>query len=143
MGRILLDKDILRPNGLTLSLDGTKLYVDDTEAEYLYVFERQPDGSVKNKRPFVKLHDPEKTPWGLRSHADGMALDSEGRLYVSTAAGVQVVDAHGQYLGTIHVPEMPRNVAFAGPDRHTLYVTAIDALYRVTLLSKGPASRSK
>lgn len=140
---ILIDSEIRRPNGITLSLDGKKLYVDDTEGEYVYVFDVQSDGSVKNKRPFVMLHDPETMAWGVRSRADGLALDSEGRLYFATASGIQVVDGRGQYLGTIHLPEVARNVAFAGPDRHTLYMTALTSLYRVTLLSKGPPGRAK
>jgi len=36
-----------------------------------------------------------------------MALDSEGRLYVATASGVQVIDRRGQYVGTIRVPSAP------------------------------------
>jgi len=140
---IPIDSEIWRPNGITLSLDGKKLYVDDTEGEYVYVFDVQPDGSVKNKRPFVKLHDPETMAWGVRSRADGLALDAEGRLYFATSSGIQVVDARGRYLGTIRLPEVARNVAFAGPNRQTLYMTAIDALYKVTLLSKGPPGRAK
>jgi gluconolactonase len=82
-------------------------------------------------------------PWGVRSRADGLALDSQGRLYFATSSGIQVVDARGQYLGTIHLPDVARNVAFAGPDRHTLYMTALTSLYRVTLLSQGPPGRAK
>ena len=140
---ILVDGEIRRPNGITLSLDGSKLYVDDTEGEYVYVFDVQPDGSVRNKRPFVKLHDPETMPWGVRSRADGLTLDSQGRLYFATSSGIQVVNATGQYLGTIRLPEVARNVAFSGPDRHTLYMTALTSLYKVTLLSKGPPGRAK
>jgi gluconolactonase len=140
---ILLDEQIQRPNGLTLSLDGKTLYVDDTEGEYVYAFNVQPDGTVKNKRPFVKLHDPEQGSLGLRSRADGMAVDSKGRLYVATASGVQVIDPKGHYLGTIRVPTVARNLAFAGPDRRTLYLTALETLYRVRTISEGPAGRAK
>lgn len=140
---LLIDDQIARPNGITLSLDEKTLYVDDTEGEYVYAFDVQPDGSVKNKRQFVKLHDPEKGSLGLRSRADGMALDSDGRLYVATASGIQVIDSRGSYLGTIRLPTVARNLAFAGPDRHTLYLTALEALYRVKLLSQGPTDRPK
>lgn len=140
---LLIDDQIARPNGITLSLDGKTLYVDDTEGEYVYSFDVQPDGTARNKRPFVKLHDPEPGSLGLRSRADGMALDSNGRLYVATASGIQVVDPRGNYLGTIRLPSIARNVAFAGPDRRTLYMTAFEALYRVELLSRGPSDRAK
>lgn len=140
---LLLDDQIQRPNGITLSLDEKTLYVDDTEGEYVYAFDVQPDGSVKNKRPFVKLREPEQGSLGLRSRADGMALDSRDRLYVATASGIQVIDARGQYLGTIRVPAVVRNVAFGGPRRQTLYMTALESLYRIQMLSEGPAGRAK
>jgi len=140
---LLIDDQIARPNGITLSLDGKTLYVDNTEGEDVYSYEVQPDGSVKNKRPFVKLRDPETGSLGLRSRADGMGLDSEGRLYVTTASGVQVIDPRGNYLGTIRLPAVARNLAFGGPDRRTLYLTALEALYQVRMLSQGPPDRAK
>jgi gluconolactonase len=140
---LLVDAEIARPNGITLSLDQKILYVDDTEGEYVYAFDVQPNGSAMNKRRFVKLREPEQGSLGLRSRADGMALDSEGRLYVATASGVQVIDPAGNYLGTIHVPAVTRNLAFGEPDRHVLYLTALEALYRIRLLSRGPVGRAK
>jgi gluconolactonase len=139
----LIDDKIARPNGITLSLDERTLFVDDTEGVHVYAFDVQPDGSVNNKRRFVELHDPEPGSLGPRSRADGMALDSEGRLYVATASGVQVIDPTGRYLGTIRVPVVARNLAFGGPDGHVLYLTALEALYRIRLLSRGPSKRAK
>ena len=142
-GVVLLDDQVRRPNGITLSLDGKILYVDDTEGEYVYAFDVQSDGGVMNKRQFARLRDPERGSLGLRSRADGMALDSKGRLYVATASGVQVVGGSGQHLGTIRLPAVARNLAFAGPRRQVLYLTALESLYRVQLLSEGPAGRAK
>jgi gluconolactonase len=140
---LLLDGQIRRPNGITLSIDEKVLYVDDTEGEFVYAFDVQPDGRVANKRQFAKLQEPEKGSLGLRSRADGMGLDSMGRLYVATAAGIQVVDSRGRHLGIIRVPSVVRNVAFGGPRRQTLYMTALESLYRVQMLSQGPAGRAK
>jgi gluconolactonase len=146
---LLLDDQIRRPNGITLSLDEKTLYVDDTEGEYVYAFDVQPDGSVANKRPFVKLRDPVEGALGLRSLADGMALDSKGRLYVATGSGIQVIDPRGEYLGTIRVPPATgpgapvSNVAFGGRRRQTLYMTAREGLYRIQMLSEGPSGRAK
>ena len=103
----------------------------------------QPDGRVKNKRPFVKIREPEQGSLGPRSRADGMALDSKGRLYVATASGVQVIGPGGEYLGTIRVPSVVRNLAFGGPRRQILYMTALESLYRVQMLSEGPPGRAK
>src|SRR5688572_5521455 len=140
---LLLDAQIQRPNGITLSLDEKVLYVDNTEGEFVYAFDVQPDGRVANKREFVKLQEPEKGSLGLRSRADGMALDSMGRLYVATAAGIQVIDSRGRHLGIIRVPSVARNVAFGGPGRRTLYLTALESLYHVPMIAQGPPGRSK
>jgi sugar lactone lactonase YvrE len=57
-GRVLLiDDQIARPNGITLSLDGKTLYVDDTEGEYIWAFSVRSDGSATDKRRFVKLSE--------------------------------------------------------------------------------------
>ena len=140
---LLLDDQIRRPNGITLSLDEKTLYVDNTEGDQVYAFDVQPDGRVTNKREFAKLIELEKGSLGPRSRGDGMAIDSMGRLYVATAAGIQVIDSRGRHLGIIRVPAVARNVAFAGPKRQMLYMTALESLYRVPMLAEGPAGRSK
>jgi gluconolactonase len=135
-----LDDSIMRPNGLSLTNNGKLLIVDDTVGDTVFAFEVQGDGSVKNKRPFAKLHDVQA---GQESGADGMAIDNEDRIYVSTASGIQVFDAKGAYLGTIKVPRQPANCAFSGPGKHTLYITAREGLYKLAMLSQGPKRLGK
>jgi gluconolactonase len=132
---IVIDDQIARPNGVTLTRDGKTLIVNDTLGPTVYAYDVQPDGSVKNKRTFAQLRD---IPEGKESGADGMALDREDRLYVTTVAGVQVFDAAGKYLGTIKVPRQPANAGFAGPDKRVLYITAREGLYRINMLAQGP-----
>jgi gluconolactonase len=132
---IVIDGEVARPNGLTLTLDGKTLIVDDTIGTAVFAYDVQADGSVKNKRPFAQLRD---IPEGKESGADGLAIDREGRLYITTLTGVQIFDAKGAYLGTIKVPRQPANAAFAGPDKRVLYITAREGLYRVKLMSQGP-----
>jgi gluconolactonase len=131
---ILLDGSVARPNGLTLTGDGKTLIVDDTLNPTVFAYDVQPDGSVKNKRAFTQLRD---VPAGSESGADGMAIDRDNRVYITTVTGVQVFDAKGQYLGTIKVGRQPANAAFAGPDKQTLYITAREGVYRVGMLAKG------
>lgn len=132
---IVIDDQITRPNGLTLTRDGKTLIVDDTVGDAVYAFDVQAAGGVKNKRVFSHMHD---VPAGQESGADGMALDSEDRVYVTSVSGVQVFDRAGQYLGTIRVARQPANVAFSGPGKGTLYITAREGLYRLKTLSRGP-----
>ena len=132
---VVLDDQIARPNGVMLTRDGKTLIVNDTLGPTLYAYDVLPDGSVKNKRTFAQLLD---IPEGKESGADGMALDREDRLYVTTVAGVQVFDATGKHLGTIKVPRQPANAGFAGPDKRVLYITAREGLYRINMLAQGP-----
>jgi sugar lactone lactonase YvrE len=94
----------------------------------------QGDGTVKNKRLFAHLHN---LPDGQESVADGLALYRDGRVYITTDIGVQVFAADGQFLGAIRVPRRPANVAFSGPDKRTLYITAREGLYRLRTLAQG------
>src|SRR5262249_17709511 len=106
---VLIDGAIARPNGRTLANDGKTLIVDDNPNATVFAYDVQPDGGVKNKRPFLQLRD---IPPGQESVADGLAIDRDGRLYITTLTGVQVFDAKGEYLGTIKAGRQPANVAF-------------------------------
>jgi gluconolactonase len=132
---ILIDGSVPRPNGLTLTNDGKTLIVDDTLNPAVFAYDVQSDGTVRNKRALLELRD---IPAGQESGADGMAIDRDDRLYIATVTGVQVFDVKGQYFGTIKIPRQPANVAFAGPGRQTLYITAREGLYRVRMFARGP-----
>jgi gluconolactonase len=132
---VVIDDSVPRPNGITLSPDGRTLYVDNTIGTGVFRYDVQPDGAIKNKRPFAELHDIKP---GEEGFGDGMGMDRAGRLYVTSLTGIQVFDPAGKYLGTIKVPRQPSNVAFAGPDKKTLYITARQGLYRLQMLSQGP-----
>ena len=136
-----IDDKITRPNGLTLTLDGRFLLVDDTLGDTIWSFDVQPKVKSKGikKTEFAKI--PLLTDG--ESLADGMAIDREGRLYVTTGAGIQVFDKKGKSLGNIKVPKQPSNVAFSGPDKKTLYITAREAVYKLKMLSQGPERQGK
>lgn len=131
----VVDDSMVRPNGLTLSLDGRTLYVDDTVGQDVFAFDIRADGRLEGKRVFARLRDIKP---GEDSGADGMAIDREGRVYVTCVRGVQMFDRTGEYLGTIPVPRRPTNIAFSGPGKATLYITAREALYRVRMMTRGP-----
>jgi gluconolactonase len=134
---ILIDDQNPRPNGLTLTLDGRTLLVDNTVGPVVFAFDVQSDGTVKNRRPFLQLQD---IPADKESGADGMAIDRDGRIYVTSVVGIQVFDPAGKYLGRLRGA---RNLAFGGPDKRTLYLTAPDGLFRVKMLSQGPERLGK
>ena len=142
---VLVADDIARPNGLELSPNEKILYVDDTNGDSIRAFDIQPDGSVRNERAWAKITEGVKKADNrqLNSGADGAAIDTVGRLYVSTNTGVQVFSPQGQYLGAIPIPKQTNNMAFAGPGKKTLYVLAGNAVYEIAMLSEGVKNRLK
>lgn len=142
---IRIADDIPRPNGIILSPDEKTLYVANTLGAFVVAFDVQPDGRVRNQRNFARLGGIRMTNQGVRSGADGLAVDEAGRLYVTSTIGVQVFSPQGRHLGTIPIgnPDGPQNLAFAGPDKKTLYVVGDGAVWKVAMLAQGPKDRAK
>jgi gluconolactonase len=103
----------LTTNGVILSRDEKTLYV--TNGATLAVFDVQRDGSLTNQREFMKF-----TAGG----GDGATIDSQGRVYVTTGAGVEVIGPDGKHLGVIPAPRGVISCAFGGTDKKTLFVLA-------------------
>ena len=103
----------ITPNGIVLSADEKTLYV--TNGAAMAAFDVQPDGSLKNQREFAKL-----TAGG----GDGSTIDSMGRVYVTTQAGVEVLGPDGRNLGVIPTPRGVITGAFGGKDKKTFYILA-------------------
>jgi gluconolactonase len=117
-GKVSIIGKNIRTNGITLSRDEKTLYV--TNGGEIAAFDVQADGTVKNQRVFAKLD--------AGGSGDGMAIDAMGRIYVTTAPGVQVLSPEGRYLGVIPAPRNVISVAFSGPGKRTLYVVGSGAL---------------
>jgi gluconolactonase len=127
------------PNGIQLSPDGKTLYVDTGAAQFVMAFDVQADGRLNAARDFAKLSEP-----GVAGGADGMAMDAAGRLYVAANGGIKVFGREGgEPLGTIPISLKPRNLAFAGPDRKTLFVITRGAAYSVAMQAEGVKGRAK
>jgi len=66
-----------------------------------------------------------------------LKLDEQGNIYSAGPGGVWIFSPDGKPLSTILMPEKVSNVAWAGPDRKTLYITASSSVYRVHLNIAG------
>jgi sugar lactone lactonase YvrE len=128
----LLVDDFIRPNGIAFSPDETKLYVNDSEAGHIRVFEVQVDGAVSNGRIFAEQKDENK-----EGGSDGMKVDIQGNVYSTGPGGVWIFSADGDLLGIIETPEVPANLAWGDSDYQSLYITARKSVYRVRLLIPG------
>jgi gluconolactonase len=134
---------IANPNGVQMSPDEKTIYVNDTRGEYLIAMEVHPDGTLGRKRNFATYESVENTANGPVSGADGLAVDSAGRVYAATTIGVQVFSPNGQHLGTIPLSRSPQNLAFAGPEKKTLYVVGRNTAWKVAMLAEGYKGRAK
>lgn len=118
----VVDRGIEKPNGIILWPDQKTLVVADTAGPHLWTFRIEADGSLRYKQPYYTM----RLSRGKEgSGADGMTVDSRGRLYVATYAGLQFFDTQGRISGVILNPNEKRisNVVFGGPKLDTLYIT--------------------
>jgi gluconolactonase len=117
-GKVSSIGENIRTNGITLSPDEKTLYV--TNGMEVVAFDVEPDGSVRNQRNFGKLE--------AGGVGDGIAIDTAGRIYITSGPGVQVLSPEGKYIGLIPTPRAVISAAFSGAGKKTLYVVGTGAL---------------
>jgi len=135
----VVDEGIDFPNGVLFSPDQTLLYVSDYTGQLSWTFQIQPDGSLAHKQRYFYVHVPDAA---VRSGADGMAVDADGRVYIATALGVQVFDQIGKCHAIIPAPQPGSlsNVEFGGANVDEMYVTNADKVYKRKTRVKGVLS---
>lgn len=122
---VVVDSDLMQPNGIVGTPDGKHLFVADIRANKTYKYDIGANGSLTNRQLFVA------------QGSDGMTLDKEGNLYL-TGRGVTVYDPKGKKLGNIPVPsKWVGNVCFSGKDHQTLFITASESIYLLPMRVKG------
>jgi gluconolactonase len=124
------------PNGILLSPDEETLYVVPSLQKQVMAYPVREPGVVGGGRIFCELQ--QRQPDG-NSGGDGLTVDMQGNLYITTGLGLQVFSPQGEKLGIIEFPEQPANVTFGGPERRTLFVTARTALYAAPMKVAGHA----
>jgi gluconolactonase len=86
------------------------------------VFDVQADGILTNEKVFAHL----------TGGGDGSAVDSQGRIYVTSNTVIDVVSPEdGHLLGVIPVPKGDDviSLSFGGPGKRTLYAVALNHQY--------------
>lgn len=122
------------PNGVILSPDEKTLYVIPTFERRMWAYPVTSPGQLGEGRVFCELVQKEK---GGNGGGDGLTVDTNGNLYITSGLGLQVFSPAGKHLGTIAIPEQPANASFAGKDRRTIYVTARTSVYTVEVEAQG------
>lgn len=109
-------------NGIEVSPDGRRVYVNESVQRNIWVFDRATDGTLSNKQLLRRFDD-----FGF----DGMRADIDGNLYVTRHGKGTVVKLSpaGQVLREIDVlGPKPSNICFGGPDGCTAYVTEASSM---------------
>jgi len=135
------------PNGVELSPDGKTLYVNNTWQQpggnHVWAYDVAADGSLSRKRRFATLEltpDVRTAPKPadrFDSGADGSAVDTDGRYYVATRAGVQIFMPDGSAAGTIRLPQPPVSVTFGGARNDVLYIVGGSTVWSVQTRVRG------
>mgnify|MGYP006441781621 FL=1 len=126
-GVVRVADDFKKPNGIIGTPDGKTFYITDTEKNKTFQYEVNSNGTLTDKELFVD------------KGSDGMILDKNGNLYLTTISNdqVEVYSAEGEKLASVEVPEKPSNVCFGGKKNDELYITARTSLYRVKTNTQG------
>ena len=132
----VVDEGLKFPNGIGFSTDQGRLIVDDMRGTNVYVYDVQDDGTLARKRPFSVAETPSTEK---QSGADGLCVDTEGRVYVTSRLGIQVFDQGGRLLGIINKPHgMPlTSVILGGKNFDMLYITCGSRVYRCKTRAQG------
>ncbi|MDI6450622.1 SMP-30/gluconolactonase/LRE family protein [Anaerobaca lacustris] len=117
--------DLVQPNGIIGTPDGKLLYVADIGDRKTYRYRISPDATLADKTLFCSMG------------SDGMTIDTEGNIYL-TGRGVTVFNPDGEKVEQIDINKgWTANVCFGGPDRRTLFITAMNALFGISMRVKG------
>jgi len=122
--------DFVRPNGLAFSRDESSLYIADTRAAHIRIFTVTPEGTLTNGRVFAECSE------GV---FDGIRLDTEGRVWAAAGPAVHCFHPDGTRIGRLGLPEPVSNLAFGGPKRNRLFITASTSLYSLLTTVNGAA----
>lgn len=116
----LLEDSMGTTNGIEVSPDEKKLYVNESIQRKVWVYDLSEQGEISNKRLLVQFPD-----FGM----DGMRCDVDGNLYITRhgKGTVVKVSPEGKVLREIKtLGKTPSNIAFGGKDGRTAYITVQD-----------------
>ncbi|WP_062054906.1 SMP-30/gluconolactonase/LRE family protein [Aquimarina longa] len=114
-----LESNMGTTNGIEVSPDGSKLYVNESVQQKIWVYDIQNDGTIRHKKLVYTFKD-----FGL----DGMRCDNKGNLYVCRfeKGTVVILSPEGKLLKEVQLlGKKPTNITFSN-DFSTFYVTMAD-----------------
>ena len=122
---VVVDSNLMQPNGIIGTADGQYLYVSDIRGRKTYRYSFNDDGSLKDRQLFVE------------QGSDGMSIDANGNVYL-TGNGVSVYDREGKKIEQIAIPsKWTANLCFGGKNKDILFITASESIYTLQMRVKG------
>ena len=151
VARVLSQPSVQKPNGIAVAPDSKTLYMVDSNDQRggnrkIWAFNISPKGEVSDRRLVFDFRQ--------GRGGDGIRVDMKGNLWVAAGIrtprppgevtdvpqGVYVLSPQGKLLGRVPIPEdYVTNLAFGGPGRKTLYVTAGTSVYKIPVTVAGYA----
>ncbi|WP_457492955.1 SMP-30/gluconolactonase/LRE family protein [Streptomyces sp. P5_D11] len=118
------------PNGVILSPDEKRLYVSDSRAARIQMFDIREDGTLSDGKVFAEGRG--------KVRFDNIRFDDEGRLWAAALDdSVHCYHPDGTLIGRLRVPEPVSNIAFGGPKNNRLFITATTSLYSLVMSVTG------
>jgi D-xylonolactonase len=124
-------------NGLGFSPDETTLYLTDSATRTIYAFDyHRSDGTIRNKRVFVKVPPEEGIP-------DGLTVDAAGFVWSVQWFGGCLVryDCDAKIERRVEIPaSQTTSMAFGGPELTDIFVTSASTPDALPLAPPGYCS---
>ena len=136
--------DLVKPNGLCLSPDESRLYVSDSGITHdpngpghIRVFDVVDARKLSGGQIFADMSP---------GFADGMRADRDGNLWSSIGwagpgtDGVHCLTPNGDLIGRIILPEPCSNLCFGGAKKNRLFMTCSQSIYSLYVEAIGNQS---
>jgi hypothetical protein len=134
-----IDCALKGPCDVAFTPDQGSLLVAEPGEHFVYLFEVEPDGTLRNGENWVHL---QLDDISATTVCGQMAVDTLGRIYIPTLLGIQLSDPLGRIRGIITQPagDKLRGVVFGGAAFDMLYANCDHGIFRRRLKAHGVLS---
>jgi enterochelin esterase-like enzyme len=143
--KIVVAENLVAPSGVAPTPDGKWLAVIESQTHCGTSYRIKTDGTLEYGQRYYWFHVPDDA----ENLGSGICqFDQDGRIYVATRMGVQVLDRSGRSRAILPLPNTDGHpealsLGFGGADLDTIYVTNGKTTYKRKLNIKGAPTWKK